>query len=80
MKIDPNAPAMPNPELSKSHFGHVEAYLGLTIRQELAARAMQGILARNGVGGKEQETSTAQYAVAYADALIAELNKEAGKS
>lgn len=50
-------------------------YLGLTIRAELAARAMQGLLC----GGRLDNLPEilADRAVRYADALIAELNKTA---
>lgn len=46
---------------------------GLTIRQHFAAMAMQGLLAASEKGDVQDE---AVVAVAYADALIVELNKE----
>lgn len=75
MKIDPNAPAYPTgEELDRNLEISVRKVGGMTIRTQIAAMAMQGLLAQT------YWTSTqlvAEYAVDLADALIAELNKEA---
>lgn len=49
--------------------------LGLTVRQEFAARAMQGILSNGCSYMAADPLTTAKHAVDIADALIAELNK-----
>ena len=48
--------------------------LGLTIRQHFAAMAMQGFCANNIIQHYDADF-VAQYSAKYADALIAELNK-----
>ena len=52
---------------------------GLTKREHFAAIAMQGMLAhdhwRGGSQSGKYKTDLAEYAVSFADALIAELNK-----
>lgn len=67
--IDKNEPAYPVIE-EESFRGNI--CTGLTIRAELAARAMQGFLSSNEWA---DEIETAIKSVKYADALIAELNK-----
>lgn len=47
---------------------------GLTIRQEFAARAMQGYISRD-LGSEFSPTEIAHMSVMAADALIVELNK-----
>lgn len=64
-RIYPNDPAMPHP----NH----EGMSGLSIREELAARAMQGILA--GRVEKKRPEDIAKYAVKCADELIKKLNE-----
>lgn len=64
--IDPNHSAFPLPEGARS-----DGRQGLTIRAELAARAMEGLLA----GDRVILSSTAEEAVNQADALIAALNR-----
>lgn len=66
MKINPDDPAFPLPSFGEP---------GLTIRAELAARAMQGLLASREGSSLDYE-QVASEAVRCADALIAELNKE----
>lgn len=85
MKIDANAPAQPVSRRFNENYMDVGGYArtravqvlagGLTIRAELAARAMQGILA-SGMYGSMHEV-VAELAIQCADALIAELNKTA---
>lgn len=78
-KINPNDPAFPVVEQGTA-FESVST--GLTIRAELAARAMQGICSslneKYASGGRIDRIdamSFAQDAIRCADALIAELNK-----
>lgn len=49
---------------------------GLTVRQEFAARFLQGMLAGKQGGSSSVNKAFAQTAVRYADDLIEELNKE----
>lgn len=75
---NPNDSAYPmtaGPLLTEDGFTnpiHKEEY-GLTKREYFAAMAMQGMLASDAEGLAELK---AEYAVAFADALIAKLNKE----
>lgn len=82
--IDPNASANPVSRRTKEKYMDEGGYGrervvqvlagGLTIRAELAARAMQSL-----IGGSlyctYSDSAIAGLAVKYADALIAELNK-----
>ena len=75
-------PAMPTPYMDQACGGGGELYCdqsGLTKREELAARAMQGILANGSlidvIGDAESEW-VAMNAIRIADALLAELDKE----
>lgn len=54
------------------------ASCGMTLRAYIATKAMQGYLSMYGYDGTPEPgpTQTAKRAIAYADALIAELNKE----
>ena len=82
-KIDPNAPAFPQ-EYSTFEYKGDPAFVketrvyhrvsGLTIRQEFAKAAMQGLLADGATGWPLQQLASA--AVMSADAVIAELEKE----
>lgn len=69
MSIDPNAPVFP----SHGTMGEV-CHKGMTIRAEIAARAMQGMLSNS--DNNRSPGVLAIWAMKYADALIAELNKE----
>lgn len=73
--IQPNEPAFPFWPVAE--FKQPDP--GLTIRAELAARAMQGILANHIAMDMPHNPSQQQYvaecAVQLADALISELNK-----
>ena len=86
MKIDPNAPAYPIVD------NQVHA-IGLTIRAEIASRAMAALIQKTviNVDGQRdaayhggftaptqdgEEWEAARDALAFADALIAELNRE----
>jgi len=92
MKIDPNAPAYPlygfesqtDPQgflATDSEGNRVWVHggsPGLSIRAEFAKAAMRGILSNPNWNPSviASEHRTARSAVLYADALIAELNKE----
>lgn len=77
MKLNPNAPAFPSPPEVNSHGTIISSGRpGLTVRAHLAGLAMQGLAAAPGFRGFPAEKS-AQLAVSMADALIAELNKDA---
>lgn len=86
MKINPNDPAFPDPIRGGEYGYHNQSPrrepMGLTIRAELAARAMQGLLSASSIRvetGRALEAEDvwhiAKEAVMCADALIAELNK-----
>jgi hypothetical protein len=70
--MDPNYPAFPCDETA-----NINQQTGMSLREYFAAKAMQGLLAA--YAGKElllpSDETAARKAVAYADALIAELNK-----
>lgn len=75
MKTNPVAPAFNNLEHSKS----IQNLHGLTKREYFAILALQGLLADTGSFFPDQQGTgqlAAQAAVKYADALIAELNKD----
>jgi hypothetical protein len=96
-RINPNDPAYPQyiPGGSVNYGDHGAAWgdtrnPGLSIRAELAARAMQGILANpdlmQGVArgdfaefDKSARFTIARFALEHADALIAALNREESK-
>lgn len=61
-KVEPKSPAYASPN-----------YAGMSIRTEIAARAMQGLLSNSDVIANPK--NCAEIAVRFADALIAELNK-----
>lgn len=44
--------------------------LGLSIRDYFAAKAMQGFLAKHGMGGKTDAAREAEHAYIYADAML----------
>lgn len=70
-------PAFPCVDFLRDHPGgeRREYFYGLTRRELFAAMAMQGILAKSGRYAEGKESVLAQYAIAHADALIAELDK-----
>lgn len=73
MKVDPNENAFPVfGEEGRNTFCHY----GLTKREYFAAQAMQGMIASNEWIADTLER-VSKTAIEYADALIAELNKEA---
>lgn len=69
--ISGNEPYYPQSEFSAK----MQYSCGATIREEFAARAMQGLLSN--YGDSTLYPLVAQQAVEFADALIAELNKKA---
>jgi len=55
---------------------HISGHSGMTVRAEIAARMMSGLLANADPDIIElDEDEMAETAVRYADALVAELNK-----
>lgn len=78
-KITGNEPAMPYTYKEDSALGEIETtYSGLTIRQQFAAMAMQNLVTccRIDNGQVTGLGSMSKIAVAAADALINELNKQ----
>lgn len=78
MKIQPNDPAMPAiTETLTTGIATIPIQSdGLSIRAELAARAMQGLLSNHAMIDTTAFEWIAKQAVGYADALIKELNKD----
>lgn len=81
--IDPNAPAFPSEEEQSRESALQQGrepvkihFSGLTIRAELAKAAMLGMLSHN---GQLPLKDLIFQSVQYADALIAELNREGEK-
>lgn len=79
--INPNDPA--NPAITEEDFDIPDSHMtirrkishpGLTIRAELASGAMRSLLSKSNYW--ENPAKCAEEAVKYADALIAELNKD----
>jgi hypothetical protein len=94
MKIDPDAPAFPwediNHRTGQHRTGQPSASAGLSIRAHFASLAMQRMAGNPAIIGPNpmcgvayvngSPETLAQMAIQQADALIAELNKEATKS
>ncbi len=72
-KLTGNEYAWPQGEVTLS--GTVFTKGGLTIRQEFAARCLEGILAGKQGGSSSVNIAYVETAVKYADFLIDELNK-----
>lgn len=83
-KITGNEPAIPCKVLVEGRdHEYTETYSGMSIRQHIAAMAMQGMLANSSllqsIPKSMADIADKIYAIAaveHADALIAELNKE----
>lgn len=76
--IQPNDPALPTLNYDTLSDGtpiHYTDKSGISIRAELAARAMQGILSNGSLFYADDPEEMAFKAVKCADALIEELNK-----
>ena len=78
-----NQPAFPIPDFVNGNGDVQPGSIGLTKREYFAAMAMQGILCHKGISWKISqekevliELTTAKDAIAEADALLAELEKE----
>lgn len=71
-KINPNYPAFPTMHYNPTTGAAEGQSVGMSIRTQLAAMAMEGLLA----SGLAIPEYIAQKAVEYADALIEELNKQ----
>lgn len=69
MTTDPHAPAFPSSATTETS----RSSLGLSVREYIATRAMERLLADTAVDW--MPASLAKCSVRYADALIAELNK-----
>lgn len=81
--INPNDPALPSTtkelhetELNMGEYYVYKSYPGLSIREELAARAMIGILGRSTIQIVSDYGNVASLSVKYADALIKELSRK----
>lgn len=73
-----NLPAMPQPHADNlcQQTGTVKAeHAGLTKREMFAMAAMQGLCANSIVGSHYHTDKLSKYAVMYADALLAELER-----
>ena len=78
MKIDPNAPAhVPVETVERNNHGDYRIIFtsGMTIRAEIASRLLAGIISSPKLNTDDM-TVLAADSVAFADALIAELNRE----
>ena len=75
MKIDPDAPAYGEMHVN-STTGDVRLTEGMTIRAKIAAMAMQGMLVTSYHDDEAPVGECARDAIRFADALIAELNKD----
>lgn len=71
-KINPNDPAFPFVEPDTT----CNVNTGMSIRTQLAATAMKGLLASKQPDSGYNPSFVAEQALEYADALINELNKE----
>lgn len=67
---NPKDPAFPEVLVSNGRGGTLDSYTGLTKREYFAAMAFAGMNI-----GDSRPDRAALYAIEYADALIAELNK-----
>lgn len=82
LKITGNEPAYPlsvcvdeNGIYDTSSANGGEKLCGLTIRQELASRNLQGLISKYNLKSPEDQQIVCQLSVELADALITELNK-----
>ena len=80
---DNGGPAYPAPDAARARFGETEsdAFMGMTLRDYLAAKAMQGMLAYPGDEQRGSHHNNNDYdgvssmAYAYADAMLEERAK-----
>jgi hypothetical protein len=77
---DSAEPAFPNQPRGQDGMPCMEAYAGLTKREYFAAMAMQGIIAGHFADtvphcDRDAGSTVAHFAVLYADALLAELER-----
>ncbi len=92
-EITGNEPAQPFFEYNENGYGEAVVFTmadgskqflpykkGLTIRQEFAARAMEGMLSSGRLPTLEDHKKIAESSVKHADYLIAELNKQKNKN
>lgn len=82
MNKEDGGPAFPAPEAAKARFGdsNPDAFLGMSLRDYLAAKAMQGYLANAwqaqeldslGESAAQQMATVAEISYAMADAMLA---------
>ena len=82
MNKEDGGPAFPAPEAAKARFGdsNPDAFLGMSLRDYLAAKAMQGYLANAwqaqeldslGESAAQQIATVAEISYAMADAMLA---------
>ncbi len=69
---DDSGPAFPAPEASTQHFGEPSVYMGMTLRDYFAAKAMQGDIASMNTNHNPATVADAIAARAYtiADAML----------
>ena len=60
-------PAFPCPDAGEAHFNDRSAYMGMTMRDYFAAKAMEGMLTRPGGIDPKQD---AEFAYRMADAML----------
>lgn len=75
MTIDPNYPSIPCIYQNQDGTLDYQSFTGLTIHAELAARAMQGMLANYEIINANSWEWIAKESVKMADELINQLNK-----
>lgn len=70
--INEGWPAFPAPEASQAHFGSPDVYMGMTLRDYFAAKALQGMLADlpKSCYGLNWSTLVAEQAYALADSML----------
>lgn len=68
--INDGGPAFPFPELGTMNFGDPSAYPGMSMRDEFAKAAMQGMLAADIQCGPEEVPVIASSAYVMADAML----------
>lgn len=70
-QVPPNdgGPAFPlDSRISESHYGHRDAYWGVTVRDYFAAKALQGSLASGDLC--DDDAQLARYCYEFADAML----------
>lgn len=74
--VDDGGPAFPAPEAGRQHFSDPAAYIGMSLRDYFAAKAVQGLLAQSmGTAFGSDPIYAAQHAYTTADAMLKERAK-----